>query len=205
MDCTGEFMDLRTVTAEMPDDLKARLVAAGAADPGGLDAALQRDPQLAADLDAYVDANEEALERASLTALVNQFGQVRDPREMAAFWQQVPEEVEQAFIGLVEQVIAGAQAAGDEGTARHFGVRLSSLQQLRQQPPVVQALLEFVQASDEAAAREVFASQAALLQAPEAQAMLEQRFRSDDAATQQRIAERVVLLRQLRQPAPAAG
>lgn len=196
-------MDTRTLFAGMPEDLQARLIAAGATDPGSLEAALQQDPQLATDVDAYIDANEEALEQASLSALVKLFAEVRNDQAMAEFLQQVPVEMEDKLIGMIEQVIAGAKAAGDESAVRHYTVRLSSLQLLRQQPnpepmpPMARALLEFVQASDEGAACQVFARHEALLKSPEARVMLDKQFRADDVATRRHLARRAALLRRL--------
>ena len=70
-------------------------------------------------------------------------------------------------------------------------------------PPVKRAVLEFVQAPDEAAARAVFERQRVLLQPYEAQQALDVQLTSDDPATQQRLAERRDLLRRLRGAAPA--
>jgi len=72
-------------------------------------------------------------------------------------------------------------------------------------PPLIQrAVLEFIQADDEAAATALFERQRSLLQPYEAQQMLDEQFRSDNPEAQQRLAERRDLLRRLRGAAPAS-
>ena len=87
---------------------------------------------------------------------------------------------------------------------RALGELQRELQEVQraEQPPVVRALFAFLGASDEAAARQVFAQQHVLLQPYEAQRLLDEYFQSDDPGTQQLIAARRQLLRLVRGAAP---
>ena len=75
-------------TTALPEDLQARLDAAGVTDQASLAAALDADPQLKADLDAFI-----AHQRWShLEAWYGAFTQTRSHEDMIALWQQVPTE-----------------------------------------------------------------------------------------------------------------
>ena len=74
----------------LPDDLQARLDAAGVTDDASLAAALERDPALAADLQAFVEANAEALAGDGMAALQTLAHHLRTP---AARKQFVPQPV----------------------------------------------------------------------------------------------------------------
>ncbi|QLQ07155.1 MAG: hypothetical protein HZY76_14630 [Anaerolineae bacterium] len=77
-------------THRLPDDLQVRLAAAGVTDPASLEAAVQRDPALAADLQAFAAANAENLAGATMAARIQAFAAVEDSEQMMAFWQAVP-------------------------------------------------------------------------------------------------------------------
>lgn len=195
----------------LPDDLQARLAAAGVTDDASLAAALQRDPALAADLQAFVEANAEALAGDGMAALIAAFVAVENSEQMTAFWQSVPAELEEPLMEAVQALIAHAEQAGDAATVEHLRSRLDGFHQIRQAaqqavelPPVMRTVLAFVQAPDDAAAEAVFAQHRLLLQPYEAQRLLDEQVSSDDPATLQRIAERRALLRRLRGAAPAA-
>lgn len=194
--------------ADPPNDLPARLQAAGVTDAASLQAALERDPQLRTDYDAYLQANPDALAAPRMDDLLQAFVAVENGEQMMEFWRGVPSEVEAPFVTAVETLIGQAQAAGDTATVEHLTPRLAGFQEIQaqaqqaqNQPPVVQALRAFVLAPDEAAARTLFAQQQALLQPYEAQRLLDEG-NSDDPATQQRLVERSTLLRELRGAAP---
>lgn len=68
------------------------------------------------------------------------------------------------------------------------------------QSPVMQALIAFLNAHDEAAARRVFERHHDTLDSQDAQNTIEQAFAGGNAESQQRIDERARLLRSLRSP-----
>ncbi|HHW87406.1 MAG TPA: hypothetical protein GX400_14510, partial [Chloroflexi bacterium] len=194
---------------QLPPALRARLDAAGVHDDATFQAALAADAQLRAEFEAFLRANPEMSAAAQMNTLLQAFAQVRDGEQMLAFWRGVPTEMEEPFMQAVEQVIAQAQAAGDADTVNHLTPRLDGFRQIcaeaaqqAQTPPVVQALLAFVQAADDAAASAVFAENLVLLQPYEAQRLLDEQFRSENAEGEQRLSARRDLLRRLRGAAP---
>ena len=180
-----------------PDDLQARLHAAGVTDDASLHAALERDPQLKADFEAYLASPE--YRAAQMNSLLKQFVAVGDPEQLREFWREVPAELEQPLIEIVEAHIAASEISGRSAlsaptaetaeTAEIESLRAKladfkrmcdEAEQVRRAesdiqnlPPVQRAVVAFCQAPDEAAARAWFASQGALLQPFEAQQALD--------------------------------
>lgn len=179
-----------TPFADLPGDLRARLVAAGATDAESLRAALAHDADLAVSWQGFV-----------LDQLVEGFLRVTDSDGMAAFWQEVPGELEQPFLETVRAQIAHAHQGGDQSRATALQPRLAGLEALlaqSQQPPYVEALMAFLQATTDDQARAIFDARRDLLQPSQAQQTLDEQFRSDDPATRQRMSQRSLLLRELR-------
>lgn len=144
----------------LPDDLEARLRAAGAFDEDSLRAALERDPQLAADLQDFIEANPEAQAAMQLADLLQAFAAVQDAEQLHAFWQQVPTELEQPFIELVESALADAPAGTDPAALAAWRARLDAFKRLcdeaRQElPPLLRAIQAFVRADTWAASQRV--------------------------------------------------
>lgn len=194
---------------QLPSDLKARLDAAGVTDAASLQAALERDPQLRAAFQLFLDANREHFAAAALSALLAAFAKTQNPQQLAELWQAVLTELEQPFLNKVEQRIAQAERAGDADTVRQLRERLDQLRQLiaaqeayAQLSPTERALVEFLDAPDQAAARAVFEKHRALLQPYEAQRTLDALFQTGSPESEQHIAERRALLRELRGAAP---
>jgi hypothetical protein len=117
----------------LPDDLRARLLAAGASDDASLAEIQARDPELWRELDAYVAANQDTLNRAWLHHLLLSFASVPDSDGLWALWQQVPSELEDEMVAAVEDWIGQAEQAGDTATAEGLRVRLEGLRQLQAQ------------------------------------------------------------------------
>jgi len=117
----------------LPDDLRARLLAAGASDDASLAEIQARDPELWRELDAYVAANQDTLNRAWLHHLLLSFASVPDSDGLWALWQQVPAELEDEMVAAVEDWIGQAEQAGDTTTAEGLRVRLEGLHQLQAQ------------------------------------------------------------------------
>ena len=198
----------------LPDDLGARLAAAGINDDVSLAAALQTDPSLMADLQAFVETNAEALAGGVMTVLIQAFAAVEDDEQMIAFWRGVPAELEEPLMEAVATIIAEAEQAGDTATAEHLRPRLAGFRQIHEavqvqaeQPPVLRAVMGFIQAADDDAAQAFFAQEKTLLQPYEAQqvmdALVEQALLDSPAEVRERLAARNALLRRLRGAAPA--
>ena len=199
----------------LSDGLQDRLIAAGVTDDVSLAAALQRDPALAADLQAFAAANAETLAGAAMAALIQAFVAVEDSEQMMDFWRAVPAEMEEPFIEAVEALIAQAEESGDSDVVEHLRPRLEGFRQIHQAaqqaaelPPVMQAVLAFIEAEDDAAAEALFLQQKALLQPYEAQqvldALLAQAPADTPAEVRERLAGRHALLRRLRGHAPTS-
>ena len=181
-----------------PTDLDARLQAAGVIDQASFEAALARDPELR----AAVEAQQELL-----MSLIRAFVAVEDPDQMEAFWGVVPAEMEDPIIQAVTRLIDQARAGGDIQTVENLAAKLADFQQIceeaqaEQQPsgsPVVDALIEFVNAPDESAARAVYEANAGFLMPLEAREILDENIEgATDAEFRQRLAERAALLREL--------
>lgn len=193
----------------MSEELKARLDAAGVRDNETLRAALQADPSLRADFDAFLQSNSDALATATINTLLQAFAAVENDEQMMSFYQSVPGELEQPLIAAVEAIIEQATAVGDDVTVGQLTERLDAFRQLcemaqqaQEMPPVMRAIVGFFQAPDEAAAELFFADQRTLLQPFEAQqvldALLEQAPPDTPGEVKQRLNDRQALLRRLR-------
>ncbi len=182
-----------------PTDLDARLQAAGVIDQASFEAALARDPELRAAVEA---------QQVLLMSLIREFVAVEDPDQMEAFWRVVPAEIEDPIIQAVARLIDQARAGGDIQTAENLAAKLADFQQIceeaqaEQQPsgsPVVDALIEFVNAPDESTARAVYEANTGLLMPLEAREILDENIEgATDAEFRQHLAERAALLRELR-------
>lgn len=67
---------------QIPPELAKRLEAAGVTDDASLQAALERDPQLRADFEAFFAANKEAIAAATMRALITAFAQTKNTEEL---------------------------------------------------------------------------------------------------------------------------
>lgn len=142
---------------QLPADLQARLAAAGVSDEASLQAALDADPTLAADLRPYLAEHAAA---AGFLALLAAFTQVENGDQMREFWRGVPAELEEPFIEAVEGLIAQAEAAGETDAATDLRARLDGFRQIHQAaqqtqaiPSTQRAVFAFVQAGTLAAAK----------------------------------------------------
>ena len=268
---------------QLPADLQARLDAVGVTDHESLRRALDADPDLKRDYLAFLETNQEQITQAWMAQLLAAFLAVPGSAALAEFWQQVPSEMEDAFLAAVEQSIARAEQhgendlaaalrqrldgvqqlraeqqeavarferslaaladaddeqlptlwseipldledtflaaaeqqaieleqAGDADRAERLHARVASLRQLQtaqrqlaEQPPTVRALLAFLRAETDDAARLVFADRRDLLQPYEVQQMVDEFVEAAPPEQRQRFADRAVLLRRLRQPSP---
>ena len=128
-----------------------------------------------------------------------------DPQAIVSLVRSEPELLSDTFVERLAGWIAAAEAEGNAAAARGLTQRRAVLLELRNRhareadlPPISRALMAFLRADDEAAARQVYEDRRELLDGEEAQQALEHSFKSDDPAGQARIAERAALLSRLR-------
>lgn len=117
----------------LPDDLRVRLLAAGAGDDASLRALQEHDPQLWHELDTYVAANQHTINQHWLQHLLLAFASVPDSDALWELWQQVPSELEGQMVALVEDWVSQAEQAEDHATAAGLRARLEGLRQLQEQ------------------------------------------------------------------------
>ncbi len=108
----------------LPADLKARLDTAGVTDEASLQQALDADPALKRDFEAFAAA-------AMLQRLLETFLAVPNFDGLVQFWQQVPLELEDPFIAAVEQQIGLAEQQGNTELARALQQRLEGVKQIQ--------------------------------------------------------------------------
>ncbi len=184
---------------DLSPELQARLDAAGVTDEASLMAALQADPQLRTDFQAFVATHQEEI----FQAVWHEFVMVNNLEELQHLVQQSPFVLDAEFLTTIEQEIERAEQSGQPVLADGLRQRLAALRELQgkvttELSPLAQALMDFIQAPSEVAARSIFADRRELLLPAEAQHTLEAQFRSEDPEVQQLITERSRLLQELR-------
>ncbi len=184
--------------APLPDHLKNRLLAAGVKDNASLYAALEADPQL---YDEY--------HRWLFTEAVHAFAQTRDREALVALADEVPMILGDDFMDAVQKAINKGLDAGDYDTAEALRQRLDALKEIRaqkayqRQTPLARAVIAFVQARSDIAARRVFEQYRAELDADEAERFLAEEFEGSSQEAERHLAQRRELLRALRAEAGA--
>ncbi|HEU4323108.1 MAG TPA: hypothetical protein VFS21_08140 [Roseiflexaceae bacterium] len=114
----------------LPDDLRLRLEAAGVTDGASLQQVLDANPELRSELETFIDENRPLIAQAILQSRFEEFVAAQDSAGLWAVWQQVPADLERAFLALLEARITQVEHAGDEQTAASLRLRLTRLQQL---------------------------------------------------------------------------
>jgi hypothetical protein len=141
----------------------------------------------------------------TLPQTLEAFASVRDGGDLLALGQRVPFIYEESFIAAVESAIDELEQGGGQIEAQGLRARLDALRQIRiqremaEQSPLMQALILYLNAAEDAEARQIYAEQRELLDDDQAQATLDEEFSGGDPESQQRIEERSALLRELRQ------
>ena len=177
----------------LPNDLKNRLLAAGVKDETTLYAALEADPQLFDDYHRWL-----------FTEAVHAFAQTKDRKALVALTEEVPLILGDDFINAVKKAINKALDVGDYDTAEALRQRLEALMEIRaqkayqRQTPLAQAVVAFVQARSDIAARRVFEQYRAELDADEAERFLAEEFEGSSEEAERHLAQRRALLRTLR-------
>jgi hypothetical protein len=142
----------------------------------------------------------------TLPQTLDAFAAVRDTGELLELAQRAPFILEERFADAVELAIRELEQAEAVDEAGALRMRLEAVRELAaqrsaaDQSPVMQALIAFLNAHDEAAARRVFERHHDTLDSQDAQNTIEQAFAGGNAESQQRIDERARLLRSLRSP-----
>ena len=184
-----------------PKELSARLEAAGATDEASLKAVLARDPDLRAAVEALA-----VWQSASMTDLIDKFEAVEDHKQMFAFWQGVPIGAQEPLIKAIETALGDVPPDTDPDAIEDVRAKLDLFKRICEEAraaaaatPVLRALVDFANATDDAAARDVFKRHRDLLQTVEAQQILDENaLGNSDVDFRPRLFERAALLRRLR-------
>ena len=112
---------------ELPPDLKARLDAAGVKDDASLQRALEADPALKRDFEAFIQASSERL----IGALVDGLQTLPGDEALGEFWRQVPLALEEAFLATAEARAAQIEQEDNSALAAALRERLAILRQVR--------------------------------------------------------------------------
>ncbi len=121
---------LESLFPYLPDDLRLRLEAAGVTDGASLQDALDSNPELRAELETFIDENRPLVAQAILQSRFEEFVAAQDSDALWAVWQQVPADLERAFLAMIEARIAQIEHVGEAQTAASLRLRLTRLQQL---------------------------------------------------------------------------
>ncbi|NWG20907.1 MAG: hypothetical protein HXY39_11355, partial [Chloroflexi bacterium] len=118
---------------ELPADLQARLDAAGVTDAATLAAALDADPELRREYQAFLEANHDAIVAANRAILLDALPAIPDVQQLRALWQMIPSEDEDAFLAAAEARAAAAETSGDTGLAAALRERIDALRAYREE------------------------------------------------------------------------
>jgi protein-arginine kinase activator protein McsA len=102
---------------ELPADLQARLDAASVTDAATLAAALDADPALRREYQAF---------------LLDALPAIPDEEQLRALWQMIPSKDEDAFLAAAEARAAAAETSGDAGLAAALRERIDALRSFQQ-------------------------------------------------------------------------
>lgn len=177
----------------LPDDLKNRLLAAGVKDETSLYAALEADPQL------FNDYYQWLFDQAIMA-----FAQTKNREELLALTEEIPLIAGDDFIQAVNKAIKTALDMGHYDDAEALRQRLEALVQIRgqkayqRQTPLAQAVIAFVQARNDEAARRAFALHRDQLDSDEAERFLAEEFEGSSREAERHLQQRLALLRALR-------
>lgn len=159
----------------LPDDLRARLEAAGVTNESGLREALERDPSLRADLEKVLRDNPDAANALAMHDVFDQFAAAQTTAELREFWENLPDELAEPLMQTIEELLQDPPPDADPVFMQALRDKHSDLlrfqsldKRIQELPPVERAAVEFAQVADEADAREMFAEQRELFQLPAA-------------------------------------
>ena len=177
----------------LPESLRNRLLAAGVSDHASLYAALEADPKL-----------RDAYQQWLFSEVIQRFAQTEHREALLALADEVPMIMEDEFLNIIQRGINKALDIGEYDTAEALRQRLDALKEIRamkayqRQTPLVQAVIAFVQARSDIAARRVYERYQNELDSDEAEAFLREEFEGSSEAADQHLAQRRALLQALR-------
>ncbi len=177
----------------LPEQLKNRLAAAGVQDAASLYAALEADPQLYDDYRRWL-----------FTQVFDAFAQTENREALAALSEDVPLLTSDMFLEAVQRAIDAALNMGEYDTAEALRQRLDALKEIRamkayqRQTPLAQAVIAFVQARNDSAARRMFELHRGQLDSDAAEQFLQEAFEGSSGAAEKHLQQRRALLRSLR-------
>lgn len=116
--------------AILPDDLRARLQDGGVVDTASLERAMDADPALRQEVEALLEVHRPQLAQSMLQDLLERFAAASNSNELWSVWQQVPTDLERAFLTLIEARLQQAEQAGETETAAGLRERYQNLQEL---------------------------------------------------------------------------
>lgn len=116
--------------AILPDDLRARLQDGGVVDSASLERAMDADPDLRREVETLIEANRPQLAQTMLQDLLERFAAANNTSELWAVWQQVPADLERAFLTLIESRLQQAEQSGQTELAEALRERYQNLQEL---------------------------------------------------------------------------
>jgi len=117
---------------ELPESLRARLAEHGAVDEQGVRAALDADPLLKQEFEAFLAQNQGQIDTLVAEAF-DAFAATRDSDELRELAHDMPFLLDDAFAELVQDAIADAEQHGDADSVEGLRARLAGLHQLRDQ------------------------------------------------------------------------
>jgi hypothetical protein len=188
---------------DLPDSLRERLEAIGATDEDSVRAALEGDPELRREFEAFLAANQPQID-ALVAEAFDRFMAAMDSEQLDDLAWEIPFILDDSFADMVIQVAGEARRDGDGELADALLARLDGLTHIREQrevaegSPLVEGLLLFLNASSDEEASARFAERRALLDSDEAQEAIDTYFQGADSESQRRIEARGALLRALR-------
>lgn len=126
---------------DLPESLRARLAAHGAADEQSIRAALEADPELRAEFEAFLATNSGEID-ALVAEAFDAFALTRDSDELRELAERMPFLLDPSFEDLVQQAIADAAEHGEVDSVLGLQARLEGLREIRGDAPSTQELLE---------------------------------------------------------------
>ncbi len=182
------------MSSQLPNDLKKCLLAAGVEDEESLRLALETDPDLRANYESWL-----------IAMTLQMFAEIPDADALKSLVERAPILMEDSMIEAIEQAVAKAGTMGDKTNTTALSQRLAVLRTIKAEyeatqraAPLANALVQFVQASSEQAARAVYAGHRDLLDTDDAEALLINSFEPEDKTARLVLEGRLTLLRRLR-------
>ncbi|HEU4323107.1 MAG TPA: hypothetical protein VFS21_08135 [Roseiflexaceae bacterium] len=193
---------------QVPDTIEEYFITAASA--WAERAEQEGDSATASGLRARLDGLEEIraqqrAQRAAVEAWVARLAVLEDLEQLPALWAEVPRQLEDTFLAAADARVDLAEQEGERRLAGRLRARLTRLRilqaaavEMTERPPLDLALLAFIAAESDDAARRLFADQHELLGSPRAEATLADWSREAPPDLLARLQSRTVMLQELR-------